>query len=453
MTGKNFRGYRVAIVGRPNVGKSTLFNRLVGKRLALVHDQPGMTRDRREAMASLYDLTFMVIDTAGLADPDTSVLTESMLKQTMVAVEQSDLILFVVDGREGCTPYDRDLANILRRQKKPIIVLANKCEGTHGNQGRADAVSFGLGDVIPISAEHGEGISDLYDALSPYIPSDSGESSEESEGQNKPLQLAIVGRPNAGKSTLINKLLGEERLLTGHMPGVTRDAIAVEWMYQGHPIKLTDTAGLRRRSRVETSTEKLSVMDTQRVIRFAEVVVLMLDATAPLEKQDLTIADKVIKEGRALVIALNKWDLVKDKPGVLKEVEYMLNKQLAQVSGIPFIPISATQDKNLSKLMDSVLEVYASWNVRLTTGQLNKWLQFATQAHPPPAVSGRRIRLKYMTQIKSRPPTFALFVSKASELPDSYIRYLVNGLRTSFKLPGIPIRVYLRTSENPYADK
>lgn len=453
MSSQQPKEYRVAIIGRPNVGKSTLFNRLVGKRLALVHDQPGMTRDRREAKASLYDLTFTVVDTAGLADPDVSTLTKSMLQQTMVAVEQSDVILFVVDGREGCTPYDRDLANVLRRQKKPIIVLANKCEGTHGNLGRAEAVGLGLGDVVPISAEHGEGLSDLYDALSAYIPADSEEQSEGEGAEHKPLQLAIVGRPNVGKSTLINNMLGEERLLTGDMPGVTRDAISVQWNYEGHPIKLIDTAGMRRRSRVEASSEKLAVMDTQRSIRFAEVVILMLDATAPLEKQDLTIADNVIKEGRSLVIALNKWDLVKDKSGVLKEVEYMLNKQLAQASGIPFIPISATQDKNLSKLMDAVLGIYAAWNVRLSTGQLNRWLQFATQAHPPPAVAGRRIRLKYMTQIKSRPPTFALFVSKASELPESYIRYLVNGLRADFKLPGIPIRIYLRTSDNPYADK
>jgi GTP-binding protein len=442
---------KVAIIGRPNVGKSTLFNRLVGRKVALVHDQPGMTRDRKSHKASLYDISFLIIDTAGLADPDSSVLTEAMARQTMEAIEEADIILFVVDGREGCTPYDKELADILRRKKKPLLVLANKCEGTHGTLGIADAIALGLGDVIPISAEHGEGMYDLYEALHPYIKEE--ELFEEDETNiSRPLQLAIVGRPNVGKSTLINKLIGQERLLTGDMPGVTRDAIAVEWAYQDRPIRLIDTAGMRRRSRIEASTEKLAIMDTERSIQFAEVVVLVIDATTPFDKQDLTIADKIIREGRAMVIAINKWDLVEDKQNFLKEINRILETQLTQVRGIFYVPISATLGKNLPRLMDAVFKVYESWNKRLSTGQLNRWLKYVTQAHPAPAVAGRRIRLKYMTQIKTRPPTFALFASKIGEIPESYIRYLVNNIRQDFDMPGVPIRIYLRTSENPYAE-
>lgn len=444
--------YTIAIIGRPNVGKSTLFNRLVGRRVALVHDQPGMTRDRREGEGSLFDLNFRIMDTAGLADPDTSELTKSMMDQTLSAIAESDLILFVVDGREGCTPYDQELAQLLRRQKKPILVLANKCEGRHGHLGLSDALSLGLGDVIPVSAEHGEGLTELYEALKAYVPVD-GDFVGEVESTQKPLQLAIIGRPNVGKSTLINQLIGEDRLLTGDMPGVTRDAITLDWEHQGRSIQLTDTAGMRKKGRVTISTERLAVMDTHRTIQFAEVVIVLIDATAPLEKQDLTIASDAAEEGRAMVLALNKWDLVKDKDKQMKEVQRILDNQLTQVRGIPCIPISAIHGKNLNKLLDAVFQVYEAWNKRLPTAKLNQWLQHVVGQRPTPAVSGRRIRLKYMTQIKTRPPTFALFASQAGELPDAYIRYLINQMRKDFDLPGVPLRIYMRQGKNPFADK
>lgn len=443
--------YIIAIIGRPNVGKSTLFNRLVGKRLALVHDQPGMTRDRREGEGHLYDLSFTVIDTAGLADPDASQLTKSMMDQTLAAIAEADLILFVVDGREGCTPYDQELAHLLRRQKTPILVLANKCEGRHGHLGLADALSLGLGDVIAVSAEHGEGLTELYDAMILHVPADKDDS-EEGEGAQKPLQLAIVGRPNVGKSTLINQLIGKERLLTGDMPGVTRDAIALDWEHEGRPIRLTDTAGMRKSGKVTASAEHLAVMDTHRTIQYAEVVIILIDATAPLERQDLSIASDVADEGRALILALNKWDLVKDKDKQMKEVQRILDIQLTQVRGIPCIPISAIHGKNLDRLMKAVFQVYEAWNRRLPTAKLNQWLQHVVDQHPAPAVSGRRIRLKYMTQIKTRPPTFALFASQAGELPTSYTRYLINQMRQDFDLPGVPIRIYMRSAKNPFVD-
>jgi GTP-binding protein len=445
--------YTIAIIGRPNVGKSTLFNRLVGRRIALVHDQPGMTRDRREGEGHLFDLSFQIIDTAGLADPDTSELTKSMMDQTLSAIKESDLVLFVVDGREGCTPYDQELAQLLRCQKKPILVLANKCEGRHGHLGLSDALSLGLGDVIPISAEHGEGLTELYEALAAYVPVDEELSDGEEDTQKKPLQLAIVGRPNVGKSTLINQLIGEDRLLTGDMPGVTRDAIALDWEHKGRRIQLTDTAGMRKKGRVTVSAERLAVMDTHRTIQFAEVVVALIDATAPLEKQDLTIVSDVAEEGRALVLALNKWDLVKDKDKQMKEIQRILDIQLTQVRGISCIPVSAIHGKNLDKLMEAVFQGYEDWNKRLPTAKLNQWLQHVVAQHPAPAVAGRRIKLKYMTQIKTRPPTFALFASQAGELPTSYTRYLINQMRKDFNLPGVPLRVYMRQGKNPFADK
>jgi GTP-binding protein len=445
--------YVIAIIGRPNVGKSTLFNRLVGKRLALVHAQPGMTRDRREGQGHLYDLSFTVIDTAGLADPDASQLTKSMMDQTLEAIAQANLILFVVDGREGCTPYDQELASLLRRQKNPVLMLANKCEGRHGHLGLADAHSLGLGNVIAVSAEHGEGLTELYEALAEFIPADKDEAEEEEVQSKKPLQLAIVGRPNVGKSTLINQLIGQERLLTGDMPGVTRDAIALDWVYEGRPIRLTDTAGMRKSGKVTASAEHLAVMDTKRMIQFAEVVVILIDATAPLERQDLSIVSDIADEGRALVLALNKWDLVKDKDKQMKEVQRILGAQLNQVRGITCIPISAIHGKNLNHLMGAIFQVYEAWNKRLPTAKLNQWLQHVVEKHPAPAVAGRRIRLKYMTQIKTRPPTFALFASQAGELPTSYTRYLINQMREDFDLPGVPLRIYLRSAKNPFADK
>lgn len=448
---------KIAIIGRPNVGKSTLFNRFAGKRLALVHDMPGMTRDRKETNGKLYDLTFKIIDTAGLADPDSSALTKRMFDQTQVAINDANIILFLVDAREGITPYDKDLANLIRRQNKPIIVVANKCEGQNGQSGFAEAMSLALGPVVAVSAEHGEGLYDLYEQMIPLFPAiEYGEDEDEEEEDKKnktkdrPLKLAIAGRPNAGKSTLINKLIGEERLLTADMPGVTRDAITVEWSYKGHAIDLIDTAGMRRRSRVDEAPEKLAVIDTQRSINFAEVVVLVIDATCPFEKQDLTIAYDIVSEGRALVLALNKWDLVEDKTKLLKIIQEKLDNQLTQARGVPCIPVSAQHGKGLDALMDGVMRMYKNWNQRISTGQLNKWLSFVTENHPAPAVNGRRIRLKYMTQAKTRPPTFAVFASQASQLPESYSRYLINNLRKDFNLDGIPIRIFVRGGENPY---
>jgi GTP-binding protein len=456
----------IAIIGRPNVGKSTLFNRLVGRRVALVHPMPGMTRDRRESPAELYDLQFKLVDTAGLADPDESVLTDAMRKQTLIAIRQADIIILVIDGREGCTPYDRDLANMLRRESKPILVLANKCEGHQGALGIAEAAGLGLGDAIPISAEHGLGMSALYEALLPYFMNDENhentnedilsydDQEENSETSiDKPIKLTIVGRPNVGKSTLINKLIGEERLLTADMPGVTRDAISVDWTYLGKNIELIDTAGLRRRGKISASSEKLAVMSTHQSIQFAEVVILVIDATMPFEKQDLAIAHDIINEGRALIIALNKWDLVKDKAALQQHIKDVLDTQLTQVRGIPCLPISAKEGKNLTKMLDAVLDIYRLWNMRLSTSQLNRWLEYVTEAHPAPMVSGRRIRLKYMTQIKTRPPTFAVFASKSDQLPDSYSRYLINQLRKDFKLNGVPIRIQIKETKNPYAKK
>lgn len=443
---------KISIIGRPNVGKSTLFNRFAGKRLALVHDMPGMTRDRKETDGKLYDLRFKIVDTAGLEDPDTSDLTKRMFNQTKMAIEESDLVLFVIDARDGITPYDKELANMLRRQKKPIIVLANKCEGRNGQAGYAEAMGLALGDVIAVSAEHGEGLYDLYEIMQPYF-ADIAQDYEETAATDRPLKLAIAGRPNAGKSTLINRLIGEDRLLTADMPGVTRDAITVQWSYKGTAIDLIDTAGMRRQSRVDHSSEKLAVMDTQRTINFAEVVVLVVDATCPFEKQDLTIAYDIVNEGRALVLALNKWDLVEHKTALLKSIQEKLENQLTQVRGIPCIPISAQHGKGLDQVMDAVMQMYANWNRRISTGQLNKWLSFVVENHPAPAVNGRRIRLKYMTQAKTRPPTFAVFASQASQLPESYSRYLINNLRKDFELEGVPIRIFVRGGKNPYDDK
>ncbi|MBX3487768.1 MAG: ribosome biogenesis GTPase Der [Candidatus Paracaedibacteraceae bacterium] len=443
---------KISIIGRPNVGKSTLFNRFAGKRLALVHDMPGMTRDRKEADGKLYDLKFKIVDTAGLADPDSSELTKRMFDQTKMAIDESDLILFVIDAREGITPFDQELAGMLRRQEKPIIVLANKCEGRNGEAGYAEAMGLALGDVIAVSAEHGEGLYDLYETMEPFF-SDFDKVEEEIVATDRPMKLAIAGRPNAGKSTLINRLIGEDRLLTADMPGVTRDAITVQWSYKDTPIDLIDTAGMRRRSRVDHSSERLAVMDTQRSINFAEVVVLVVDSTCPFEKQDLTIAYDIVNEGRALVLALNKWDKVEDKSRLLKSIQEKLDNQLTQVRGIPCIPISAQHGRGLDKLMDAVMLMYANWNCRISTGQLNKWLSYVVENHPAPAVNGRRIRLKYMTQAKTRPPTFAVFASQASQLPDSYSRYLINNLRKDFKLDGVPIRIFVRGGKNPYDDK
>ena len=438
----------VAIVGRPNVGKSTLFNRLVGKRLALVDDTPGVTRDRREGRGRLGDLEFILFDTAGLEEAKAGSLSARMTEQTRRAVAEADLVLFLIDAREGVTPQDEHFARMLRRGPAQVLLIANKSEGKAGTAGAAEAFRLGLGEPIAISAEHGEGLGDLAAALEPYLP-DTGAPEEKPE--QSPLRVAVVGRPNVGKSTLVNRLIGEERLLTGPEAGITRDAIAVDWEWQGRALRLIDTAGLRRRSRVEAKLEKLSAADALRAIRFAEVVVLVLDAEQALEKQDLTIASLVAEEGRALVIAANKWDAVKDKNAAKRQLRDRIETSLPQVKGLPVVTLSAITGRNLDELLNAVFQVYAAWNRRVPTAQLNRWLEEATAAHPPPAVSGRRIRLRYMTQVKARPPSFALFASRAEELPESYLRYLVNGIRETFDLKGVPIRLALRKSKNPYA--
>lgn len=469
----------VAIIGRPNVGKSTLFNRLVGRKLALVDDTPGVTRDWRAAETRVGGLDLVVIDTAGLEEAFDDSLEARMRRQTERAIARADVALLLIDARAGVTPMDRHFANWLRRQPTPVVLVANKCEGARGLPGLYEAYELGLGEPVALSAEHGEGLADLVAALLPYVPSEApegagaapfaGEAEEpvapadgvpemdeadetDEAGPDKPIQLAIVGRPNVGKSTLLNSLVGEERVLAGPEAGMTRDAIAVEWRWRDRPVRLVDTAGLRRRARVESKLEKLAVGETLRAIRLAHVVVLVVDATALLDKQDLTIARMVVDEGRALVIALNKWDLVADRGAALRQLRDRLEASLAQARGVPAVTISALRQQNLDALLDAVMASYAVWNRRVTTGQLNRWLAQMVEQHPPPAVDGRRIKLRYITQIKARPPTFGLWVSKPVELPESYLRYLTNGLRDAFDLPGVPVRLLLRKSRNPYAE-
>ncbi|GEO36081.1 GTPase Der [Skermanella aerolata] len=452
----------VAIIGRPNVGKSTLFNRLVGKKLALVDDTPGVTRDWRAAPARLAGIDLTVIDTAGLEEAFDDSLEARMRRQTERAIEEADVALMLIDARSGVTPLDHHFAQWLRKGKTPIILLANKCEGRAGAPGLYEAFELGLGEPVPISAEHGEGLAELVEALLPYVPPE--ETAEAEEGADpadggetapviKSLQLAIVGRPNVGKSTLLNSLVGEDRVLTGPEAGMTRDAIAVEWTYKDKPIRLVDTAGMRRKSRVDEKLEKLAVADALRVIRMAHVVVLVVDAEAILDHQDLTIARMVLDEGRALVIAVNKWDIVTDRAGTLKQIEDKLQAQLAQVRGIPVVTLSALRRQRLDNLLDAVFDIYDVWNRRVSTSDLNRWLAGMTEAHPPPAVEGRRIKIRYATQVKARPPTFALWVSKPLDLPETYIRYLVNGIRESLNLPGVPIRMLTRKGKNPYAEE
>lgn len=448
--------FTVAIVGRPNVGKSTLFNRLVGRRVALVDDQPGVTRDRREGRANLFDLAFQVVDTAGLEEAFDESLEARMRKLTEAAVRTADLVLFLVDARAGVTPLDEHFAQWLRRSPTPVLLLANKCEGQLGAAGVGEANSLGLGEPVAVSAEHGEGLSELRDAIAAYFP-DTGDTPPDGDAgdgaQAGPLQLAVIGRPNVGKSTLVNRLIGEERLLTGAEAGITRDAIAIDWRYKDRAIRLFDTAGIRRRPKVTGKVEKLSVADSLRAVRFAHVVVLLVDADAPLEKQDLIIARMVVDEGRALVIAVNKWDLCGDRARAMKEIGDRLERSLPQTRGVPVITISALQGRNLDRLLDGVLAAYEVWNRRVATAELNRWLESVTASHPPPAPQGRRIRLKYITQAKSRPPSFAIFCSKPVELPGAYLRYLENALREDFDLPGTPIRILVRKGRNPYAKK
>jgi len=442
--------FTVVIVGRPNVGKSTLFNRLVGRQLALVDDLPGVTRDRREGDGHLADLSFRVIDTAGLEEAAPETLTGRMRTQTERSLEEADLALLVVDAREGITPADRHFARWLRRTGKPVVLVANKAEGRRGLSDAAEAYSLGLGDPVPISAQHGEGMAELYEQLQPLVDDRAGVPATEAE-VDRPLQLAIVGRPNVGKSTLVNRLLGEERVLTGPEPGITRDAISIDWNWQDRRIRLIDTAGMRRRPRVEGRLERLSVVDTLRAVRFAETVVLVSDALQPLEKQDLTIANLVIEEGRALVLALNKWDVVAQRETTLAQVRDRLERSLPQLQGVGVVAVSGLTGHGLDALMKAVFEADAVWNRRVPTPALNRWLAAIQEHYPPPLVGARRLRLRYVTQVNTRPPSFALFASKPGELPDSYRRYLVNSLRQTFDLPGVPIRMMLRKGENPYA--
>ena len=445
-------GAVIAIVGRPNVGKSTLFNRLVGRREAIVDDRPGVTRDRREGAASLGGVEFTVIDTAGLEDAPAGDLEAAMRRQTEAALADADAALFLVDARAGVTALDRHFAAWLRRGPAPVVLAANKAESGRGMDGAFEAYELGFGAPVAISAEHGEGLAGLYEALAPFIEAPAPEEDEDGDDEAEgPLRLAIVGRPNVGKSTLINRLLGEDRLLTGPEPGVTRDAIAVDWAWKGRPVRLVDTAGLRRRARVQDRIERLSAADTDRAIRFAEVVVLMLDAADGLERQDLAIAARTIEEGRALVLAANKWDLVRDAPEALGALRDRIGTSLPQVRNVPLLTVSAATGRGIDRVVRTAFESREVWSRRIPTGALNRWLQEALDAHPPPIVKGRRLKLRYAAQIKRRPPTVAIFGSRPSSVPDAYVRYLANGLRRDFDLPGVPIRILLRAAANPYA--
>jgi GTP-binding protein len=441
----------LAIVGRPNVGKSTLFNRLVGKKLALVDDLPGVTRDRREAIGSLGDLTFKVVDTAGFEDVTDESLEARMRAQTEAAIGDAAVCLFLIDARVGVTPVDERFASLLRRSGKRVVLAANKAEGRAGEAGVLEAYSLGLGEPIGISGEHGEGMSDLYQALRTALGEEADEAA--SPEAEPPLRLAIIGRPNAGKSTLVNALIGEDRMLTGPEAGITRDAIGLDWEWQGRRVRLVDTAGMRRKANVQEKLEKLSVADTIRAIRFAEVCILVMDATQAFEKQDLQIADLVAREGRALVYALAKWDKVAEPQAALAFFRERAEKVLPQTKGAPLVPLSAYTGRGLDRLMPAVLSVHEDWNARVKTRDLNDWLKEAITRQPPPAVNGRRIKPRYIAQIKARPPTFVLICSRAAQLPDTYVRYLTNGIRKAFNLPAVPIRFFVRAPKNPYADK
>ncbi|MFM7027516.1 MAG: ribosome biogenesis GTPase Der [Chakrabartia sp.] len=448
----------VAIIGRPNVGKSTLFNRLVGKRLALVDDRPGVTRDRREGEANLLGLEFRIVDTAGFEDEDAQTLPGRMRQQTEAAAQSADVALFVVDARAGITPLDREIANWLRSLSTPIILLANKAEGRAGQPGILDSYSLGLGDPIPFSAEHGEGMDDLFQSLLPHVEREEEDFPEEEELDEDalaraPLKLAIVGRPNAGKSTLVNRMLGEDRMITGPEAGITRDSISIDWHWRDRPVRLIDTAGLRRRAKVDDKLEKLSAADTQRAIDFAEVVVLLLDATRGLEAQDLRIADQIFAEGRAMIIALNKWDTVENGSALFQGVRAALDEGFAQVKGVPLLTLSAFSGKGIDQLLEVAFEVREAWSKRVPTGLLNRWFETALTKNPPPAPGGKRIKLRYVTQIKSRPPSFVVFGNRVDDLPESYRRYLVNGIRKELGFGAVPVRLTLRGGRNPYDKK
>jgi GTP-binding protein len=447
----------VAIVGRPNVGKSTLFNRLVGKKLALVDDRPGVTRDRREGDAHLLGLDFRIVDTAGYEDEDPNSLPGRMRQQTQAAVDSADVALFMIDARAGIVPLDEEIARWLRGSSTPIVLVANKAEGRAGEAGILESLAMGFGDPVQLSAEHGEGVADLFEALLPHLeplqpPED--EEEDDPENPNAPLKLAIVGRPNAGKSTLVNRILGEDRMITGPEAGITRDSIAIDWVWNGpdgpRDVRLIDTAGMRKRAKVQDKLEKLSVADALHAVDFAEVVVLLLDATLGLEAQDLRIADRVLEEGRALVIALNKWDVAEDASKLFNGVRTALDEGLAQVRGVPLLTVSAATGKGIDQLMAAAFATREAWSRRVSTGELNRWFERALEANPPPAPGGKRIKLRYVTQAKTRPPGFILFGTRVDELPTSYQRYLVNGIRRDLGFGAVPVRLTLRAPKNPF---
>ena len=443
----------VAIVGRPNVGKSTLFNRLVGRRSALVDDRPGVTRDRREGDASLLGLEFTIVDTAGFEDEDAITLPGRMRLQTEAAVRSADLALFLIDAREGLTPLDEEIGRWLRAESTPVIVAANKAEGRGGEAGRLEAFALGLGEPLALSAEHGEGLVDLFEALRPHIEREGWDAVEEEaeDEENGPLKLAIVGRPNAGKSTLVNTMLGEERMITGPEAGITRDSISLDWQWQGKPVRLVDTAGLRKRAKVDDKLEKLSAFDTRRAIDHAEVVVLLLDATRGLEVQDLKIADAVLEEGRGLVIALNKWDVAENASSLFQGVSAALEEGLSQLKGVTLLTLSGATGKGIDVLLAAAFDIRDAWSRRVTTGELNRWFERAVEANPPPAPGGKRIKLRYITQVKTRPPSFVIFGSRVDQLPESYRRYLMNSMRRELKIGAVPMRLTLRAQKNPFA--
>lgn len=442
----------VAIVGRPNVGKSTLFNRLVGKKLALVDDRPGVTRDRREGDATLLGLDFRVVDTAGYEDHDAHSLPGRMRLQTEAAVAAADVALFMVDSRAGVVPLDEEIARWLRGSTTPIVLVANKAEGRAGEQGILEALALGFGDPVQLSAEHGEGVADLFEALLPHLEreDEADAEAEDDEDPAAPLKLAIVGRPNAGKSTLVNRMLGEDRMITGPEAGITRDSIAIDWEWQGRPVRLIDTAGMRKRAKVQDKLEKLSVADALHAVDFAEVVVLLLDATLGLESQDLRIADRVLEEGRALIIALNKWDVAQDPSSLFNGVKAALGDGLSQVKGIPLITVSAMTGRGIDQLLSAAFETREAWSRRVPTGELNRWFERAIEANPPPAPGGKRIKMRYVTQVKTRPPSFVIFGTRVDQLPASYERYLVNSLRRDLGFGAVPIRLTLRAPKNPF---
>jgi GTP-binding protein len=440
----------VAIVGRPNVGKSTLFNRLVGKRLALVDDQPGVTRDRREGDAKLLGLEFRVIDTAGFEDEDAHTLPGRMRQQTEAAVREADAALFLIDGREGVTPLDEEIARWLRVETTPVVVVANKAEGRAAEAGILDSYRLGLGDPIAISAEHGEGVADLFEAIRPHVEHERFEAEEEDADTGHPLKLAIVGRPNAGKSTLVNTMIGEDRMITGPEAGITRDSISLNWEWEGRAVQLVDTAGLRKRAKIEDKLERLSAADTKRALDYAEVVVLLLDATRGLESQDLRIASQVIEEGRALIIAVNKWDIAEHASSLFNGIKAALGEGLAQLRDVPLLTVSAKTGKGIDTVLKVAFDLRDAWTKRIPTGELNRWFEQAVEANPPPAPKGKRIKLRYITQVKSRPPSFVVFGNRLEELPESYRRYLLNAMRRDLELGPVPLRLDFRGRANPF---